>query len=159
MTFDVDAALAKLSDAETGRAKRDERVLELIQSKEQASTTVTIGTVPLKVRAGVSKKTTAIITKTRELALSLDEETMTTEDVETLDKLAALAIASMCLEAPFNEAETWLAIGEETGDLSTVVDTMLSAITDAMEEVASFRKVKKGRRTVPSRKSVADASG
>jgi len=140
MTLDVAKALERLDSVETEKVRRDERVMDLIRSKEAASTTVKIGEVDIRIRATIGRDTKVLMTYTRDYAQNLTEETMTDEDLFQIDKLTALTIASLCLDEPFNDAGTWLAIGEEIGDLDHVVSVMLREIRAALDEVAAFRK-------------------
>lgn len=135
MAFDIKKEMEALDGFEADKEQVNEKVLELIRAKESAHVVVEIEGFKLKVKPTVSKRVMQI-----QKAISKEVETDDGEDLDAIQKLASILLASVCVEEPFTDPKTWMVVAEKTDDILGSVNTVLAKITETQDNIKTFRK-------------------
>jgi len=143
MTFEEDA-MEELDTAEKKELEQNESIKQLITSIKSRYVILKEGECELKLVSSITKVQRNNIEK----LFRLIEKYETLEsipkgkekEIDTkVKKLLYNTLASLCIESPFNEIDTWAQVEEETEGTAKLFFRMVKAIAGVDEDIKSFR--------------------
>jgi hypothetical protein len=107
-----------------------EKIKSLLLEAKKETRTIKVGDLEIKVRISIPK---GLRRKINDMASS------DTEDMDKVESGMYQVIAEMCVESPFDTAEAWSIIDEETGIVPEVLKRIYAVISETEDQVKRFR--------------------
>lgn len=120
----------KLTEERQKMLESDERVRKMILSSKERYKIVTIGETDVRIRPTIP----------RDVRRQIEKITKSDSSVEDSEVLMYELISRMCLDDPFDKADTWEFVDNETGTAMTILADIYRAALDTEAEIKSFRR-------------------
>lgn len=137
MSFDVETARNELKNLEGQDRADNEEIRGLISQIGQKTITVTYENTKFRILATVPREIKELAFDLKRRKSELEEE----EDI-TLDELfepTYQILAKLCLDAPWNNPDTWRQVEIATGGADTILEFFLESIANLNKKVKKFR--------------------
>jgi hypothetical protein len=106
-------------------------ITNIIAAGEKADSVVVVNGVNIRHKTFIARPL-------RRQLVKLSKNTDDT-DYEGIENTMYKTLAALCLDAPFNNPQTWSYIEEQGGDASSILAEMMKNISKAQESLKSFR--------------------
>jgi len=133
--MDIEAENKALDLVEEKYIVDNDKVKELIVSTNTSYKEISIGTVTLRIKSYMPKKT-----RKDALRVGRELEGANEDTISAIEEKLYPIIASMCVDGPFTDALTWKHIDEQTGCVQAVLFEMINEVMKTDEKVKSFRR-------------------
>jgi hypothetical protein len=120
----------KLTEERQKMLESDERVRKMILSSKERYKVVTIGETEVRIRPTIP----------RDVRRQIEKITKSDSSVEDSEVLMYELISRMCLDDPFDKADTWEFVDNETGECMSFLADIYKAALDTEANIKSFRR-------------------
>jgi hypothetical protein len=127
----VEEGFAEADQMEIDRLKANEAVSKIISSSLAKIDEINVGGAKIRFKSFLDRKLRHRLNQ----AQKLDDS-----NVEETEKVMYDALASLCVDDPFNKPSTWRFIEDAGGDVGSILKQMMEIITKSATEAKDFRK-------------------
>jgi hypothetical protein len=130
----VEQAFKEADAMEIKRIKSHEGIQKILQSSDEAFTTVEIEGVQIRIRS--------FLTKAIRKKLQLVDRIVASEDIDMDGIETALyeILAIICLDDPYNKILTWKILDEQDKDLAGYLRIMMAKVNEVSRQAKDFRR-------------------
>jgi len=119
----------KLEQITSAQDAEKEKIRELIVNEGSRTKEIAVGGQSIRIRATIPREIR------RDVQAHDDEE-----DVDKTEQMMYSLIAKMCVDAPFNNPDTWKLIDDETGIAIEVFTAVFKEASDTEAAIKRFRR-------------------
>ena len=127
--MELEALNQKLTEERKKILEEDEKIRKMITSSKERYKVVNIGETEVRIKPTIP----------RDVRREIERITKSDSSVEESENLMYELIAKMCLDDPFNKADTWEYIDNETGQCMEFLASIYKEALSTEAQIKNFR--------------------